>query len=323
VPLLRRSSVDWLSALQPLTASPKTPKQWHPAPRNMDTTEICDRLHLHMCSCDNRATWQELFEATRLCSCGILGMIINCPVCGGQLTITPQHFGQNVNCPHCTRVFQIPAAAPQATPQTPQQPAYPAPQQPAYPAAPSAPTASPVPPHLQQQPSAGPQPSPYGQPAPYGQAAPAQAPAGQGVPDEEASEALSRYREKRDKATSATIIWVIVVAVGVPAMIGLVALLFIVDKSSERSQKENREARIRRTKAVQSARSNLKVRGYTVQSDSIKVSGGKKDAVVRRVAKKGDTEYPFECRFRVTEASEQYVLVPELIEIDGEVVFQN
>lgn len=143
------------------------------------------------------------------------------------------------------------------------------------------------------------------------------------MPDEEASEALSRFREKRDKASATTIIWVVVLAVGIPAMIGLVALLFMADKSSEESKKEQIEAETRRKKAIQSSKSNLAVRGYTVLSNKVKVSGGKNSPVVRGMARKGDVICPFECRFRVSETAEQKVLVPEYIEIDGEVVFSK
>jgi hypothetical protein len=231
-------------------------------------------------------------------------MIINCPVCGGQLTITPQHFGQNVNCPHCARVFQVPAPAQQPVPQTPQYPPQPA----------QSPMAGPVPPHLQQSPAAQPQPAGNapGQPVP-----------GQAVPDEEASDALATFREKRDKASSKTIIWVIVIAVGVPVVIGLMLLLFVVQKSGEESQDQKRTAKETRSRAINMAKNNLSARGYTVQTDKIKVSGGNKAPVVNGWATKDEESYEFECKFRITETPDKVAWSVDYIEIDGEVIYSN
>lgn len=224
-------------------------------------------------------------------------MIINCPVCSGQLTITPQHFGHNVNCPHCTRLFQVPAAAPQATPQ---------PQYPAQHAAPATPMASPVPPHLQQ--AAGPQATAY---------ATGPTAAGQHATVAEANEAVARFREKRHKASSKMIVWVIALAVGIPAVIGLFVLLVVAVSSSKEIQEEKRIAQETRERAINMAKNNLANRGYTLQTRDIKVSSGKDTAVVTGRARKGEQVHDFKCKVRKTETDDRYIWGVEYLEIDG------
>lgn len=223
-------------------------------------------------------------------------MIINCPVCGGQLTITPQHFGHNVNCPHCTRVFQVPVPSAQPVPAVPPQPM------------PPGMPASPVPPHLLQATTAQPQPS--GSPSGHSQA------------EAEQSEALARYHEKRGKSTTATVIWVIVLAVGVPALIGGIFLLYVLTQSSKEATEERRMANETRKTAIRQAQNNLGVRGFKNLA-KVDVSGEDSAPVVTGEAEKDGDVHAFACKFRITETADRIAWSVEYIEIDGQIVYSH
>lgn len=119
------------------------------------------------------------------------------------------------------------------------------------------------------------------------------------------------------------IIWVIAIGVGVPVIIGLLALLFVAQKSSKESKQERLETQKMRTRAIEAAKSNLSVRGYSVQIEKIKISGESKAPLVSGWAIKGDESHEFKCKFRVTETSDKVAWSVEYIEIDGEVVYSN
>lgn len=220
-------------------------------------------------------------------------MIINCPICGGQLTITPQHFGQNVNCPHCARVFQVPVPAAQPLSPAPHQPGQPMP-------------ASPVPPHLQQATA----------PTPL-----AQVP-GQSQAEAEENATLARYREKREKSTTAMIIGVVVLALGVPALIGLIVFLVTLKESSQEAKEERRAASETRKTAIRQAQNNLSVRGFK-NLKNVKVSGDRAAPVVTGEAEREGEIHDFECKFRITETSDKIAWSVDYIEVGGQVIYRS
>jgi hypothetical protein len=57
-----------------------------------------------------------------------MSQVMQCPLCNGEMTITPELEGRDVRCPHCQQEIHIPggaAAAPSAPPGTPGAPGAP------------------------------------------------------------------------------------------------------------------------------------------------------------------------------------------------------
>lgn len=213
-------------------------------------------------------------------------MIINCPVCGGQLTITPQHFGNNVNCPHCTRVFQVPPAA--ALPARPM---------------PHGTPPSPVPPHLLQATAAQPSSSS------------SQIPTRSEVQE---SEAVARYYHQRGKSMTTLMVWGIVLAVGAPLLIGGMIWGYHAIKSSE----EQRVAGEFRKTAIAQAERNLSVRNFK-NFRNLEVSGDQDAPVVTGEAEKEGEFHRFQCKFRITETSDTIAWTVESIDVDGTAIYSR
>lgn len=231
-------------------------------------------------------------------------MIIACPHCRGQITVTPQHSGQNVTCPHCRQVFQVPAVQAQATPMAAKPPAIP--QQPAVATYAQHPPAQPYP---------GQQPQPYLQPA---AAHPGNEP--------QFSEALSRYREKRDKGMTGAIIGVVVVLVGLPLIGLLVWALAFASGASDEASADKREAAERKRIAREMAQENLANRGFS-KLENLEISAsGKRPTVSGRATKDGQS-HSFHCVFRVEtfkkKNEEEDFWSVESIDVDGERIFPN
>ncbi|MCR9118908.1 MAG: hypothetical protein NXI22_18390 [bacterium] len=115
-----------------------------------------------------------------------MSMVIGCPHCNGQMSLSPDQGGKQVACPHCQKMFTAPGGAPVA-----RATATPVARPPVKPAVP--PTARPV------VPTASPRPPQTAQPG-VGAAPPT---------DEAPDERLERFRSRTKSSPIMTIVYIV------------------------------------------------------------------------------------------------------------------
>ncbi len=214
-------------------------------------------------------------------------MVIQCPHCRGQITVTPQHGGQQVACPHCRQPFVVP-----------NQPQVPS----AFPATRPAPAVPPPADHSQPV---------SGQP-------PADAIPAQQV--QEPSEALAKYMERREKGSARAIIGIVLVAIGVPLIGLLVWGLSVGLGDSDANNKANNAAHERAQQAKDAATQYL-IRYNLQQLSNVNVADSGEQIAVTGSGVRDDKSHTFEVMMRVTRSAAKEVWSVDQIYIDGEIVF--
>jgi len=274
-------------------------------------------------------------------------MIINCPHCSGQMTVTAQTAGQNLTCPHCAKVLTAPAApAPTAAPmariikpgessrETPVQPPS---QRPPNPAAfAPAPTAS-----IPTQAPAGPVGTPLGsspgampppraavpvaaaQPAARSPQVVTHTAGGEHAEDDgpAPSQAVMRARSIKQKSSLNTILLIVGLVVGIP-LLGCAGVgayfITVVDSVYDAAV----EVQSQRDEAAEDyARQALGNYGYKELTDTV-VSDVGTMVQVRGQALKGGWQ-PFICTFNVSQTTDGLSWDLENVTVSGKQLYQR
>ncbi len=281
-------------------------------------------------------------------------MIINCPHCSGQMTVTAETAGKNITCPHCAKILQAPvpptqptspSPAPMATlikpgegpvkppqaastPQRPPNPAPLAPQNPAQPVAKAIPVQAP-PPSAGNTPvgtpigsapgSAPPPRKPQAKPAGAAPRVNAGAEdAGQGPMP---SQAVMRARDIKKKSGMNTILLVVGIAVGLPLLCcGGIGAYFVtmVDGAYNAATEVQRQ---RDEAALDYAQQALATHGYSEIQNAV-VSDAGTLVQVRGQALKGGW-HPFICTFNVSQNADGLTWDLENVTVSGAQLYQR